>query len=124
MPYNHFIKYAALVSLLLFCTVSLAQTTEPQPPRQDQSQQPQSQSPASQGSIIDLQDIQIDRSQELPQVLILSRRKTASFDEVGVKKNFQSELTGKTEIMQLMPDTTRQARGIKNIKAMLSKNRF
>lgn len=83
---------------------------------QDQGQQ--------QGGVIQIEAQVLDSRLELPQVQILDKRKKAEFDEVKVKKDFKSELSGKNEELKFKPVTSGRIKPVKNIQALLAKKRF
>lgn len=88
------------------------------------SQEQGGQQPASSGEVIQIEAQILDARVELPQVQILDKRKKVQFEEVKVEKSFRSELSARTEELKFTPNTSGKIKRIKDIEALLNKNRF
>ncbi len=110
------VRYLSFMVFILcaLSSVSLAQ---------DQGQSGQQQQ-ASSGDVIQIEAQILDARVELPQVQILDKRKKVQFEEVKVEKSFRSELSARTEELKFTPNTSGKIKRIKDIEALLNKNRF
>ncbi|MCB0261769.1 MAG: hypothetical protein R3C41_01205 [Calditrichia bacterium] len=118
------LKYLFCCSFVVMLLGTFSATFAQTGAGEEGQQQPQQNQQQSTGGTLELGGFNLERSQELPQVQILDRRKAVKFDEVRVAKDFQSELSGKSEELQLASRAQQTVKPIKNIKTLLNKSRF